>query len=133
MTRAIVVADSGAAMAQVSLVLRSVRNVEIVRYASGGSPVSRVMRAGVPDVVLVVELRRAADTLTRVSEIRTAAPGAAVVVIATDPGAGWLAEALRRGAAAVLPAGIEAPTLELVLGEVLESTTRAEPPTSLAA
>ena len=131
MTRAIVVADSGAAMARLSLVLRSVRNVEIVRYASGGSPVSRVMRAGIPDVVLVVELRRPADTLTRVSEIRTAAPDSAVVVIATDPGAGWLAEALRRGAAAVLPAGVEATTLELVLREVLESTTRA--PTSLAA
>lgn len=133
MTRAIVVADSGAAMARLSLVLRSVRNVEIVRYASGGSPVSRVMRAGVPDVVLVVELHRPADTLTRVAEIRTAAPDAAVVVIATDPAAGWLAEALRRGAAAVLPAGVEAPTLELVLRDVLESTARAEAPTSLAA
>jgi DNA-binding NarL/FixJ family response regulator len=133
MTRAVVVADSGPAMAALSLALNELGHVEIVRFASGGSPVTRVVGRAEPDLVLIHELRRPADTLALVTETRSAAPGAAVIVIAADPGARWLAEALLRGAAAVLPAGIAPRTLDLVLQDVLAGAQRAEPATSLAA
>jgi DNA-binding NarL/FixJ family response regulator len=59
------------------------------------------------------------NALARLAEIRRAAPDADVVVLSSSPGAGWLADALRAEASAVLPGNLEPHTLGVVLREVL--------------
>jgi DNA-binding NarL/FixJ family response regulator len=133
MTRAIVVADSGPAMAALTQALRRMPDVEIVRYASGRNSIGPLVRGSLPDLVLIDEMRWRADALARLAEARAAAPAAAVVVLAAEQDAVWLADALRAGAAAVLPGGVDAATLELVLREVLVTDPQVKPSTSLAA
>ena len=55
--------------------------------------------------------------------MRRAAPEAKVVVLSSSPEAGWLADALRAKASAVLPGRLEPQTLGLVLREVLAEPT----------
>jgi DNA-binding NarL/FixJ family response regulator len=133
MTRALIVADSGPAMAALTQALRRMPEVDIVRYASGRNPISLITRASAPDLVLIDEMHWRDAALARLAEARREAPGAAVVVLAAEPDAVWLADALRAGAAAVLPGGVEAATLELVLREVLVTDPQVHSRTSLAA
>jgi DNA-binding NarL/FixJ family response regulator len=133
MTRALIVADSGPAMAELTQALRRMPEVEIVRYASGRSSITRIARASAPNLVLIDEMHWRDDALARIAEVRREAPGAAIVVLAAGPDTGWLADALRAGAAAVLPGAVDAATLELVLREVLVTDPQVHPGTSLAA
>ena len=133
MTRVLIVADSGPAMAAMTQSLRRMPEVEIVRYASGHSSISLIARASAPDLVLIDEMHWRDAALARLAEARREAPAAAVVVLAAEPHAAWLADALRAGAAAVLPGGVEAATLELVLREVLMTDSQVHSRTSLAA
>lgn len=133
MTRALIVADSGPAMAELTQALRRIPEVEIVRYASGRNSITLIARASAPDLVLIDEMGWRDDALARLAEARREAPGAAIVVLAAEPDAGWLADALRAGAAAVLPGAHDAATLELVLREVLATDPQVHPGTSLAA
>jgi two-component system, NarL family, response regulator DesR len=121
MIRTIVIADTGAAMARVTDSLNEAGNVELVRYAGGRCHVDALVRAHRPDLVIIAEVRRPCLALARIAEARRAAPGCAVIVLAAWSKAGWLAEALRVGAAAVLPADVSARTLHLVIGEVLDA------------
>jgi DNA-binding NarL/FixJ family response regulator len=133
MTRALIVADSGPAMSALTQSLRRMPDVEIVRYASGQSSISLIARASAPDLVLLDEMHWRDAALARLAEARREAPGAAVVVLAAEPDAAWLADALRAGAAAVLPGGVDPATLELVLREVLVTDPQVHSRTSLAA
>jgi DNA-binding NarL/FixJ family response regulator len=133
MTRALIVADSGPAMAELTQALRRMPEVEIVRYASGRNSITLIARASAPDLVLIDEMHWRDDVLARIAEARREAPGAAIVVLAADPDTGWLADALRAGAAAVLPGAVDPATLELVLREVLVTEPQVHPGTSLAA
>ncbi|HYM58051.1 MAG TPA: hypothetical protein VES79_08810 [Solirubrobacteraceae bacterium] len=120
MIRTIVIADTGAAMAQVTELLNEGGNVELVRYAGGRCDVEALVRAHRPDLVIIDEVRPRL-ALARIAEARRAAPGCAVIALAAWSTAGWLAEALRVGAAAVLPADVSAGTLHVVIGEVLDA------------
>jgi DNA-binding NarL/FixJ family response regulator len=132
MTRVMIVADSGPAMAALTRSLRRMPDLEIVRYASGASSIAALVRTSVPDLVLIDELHWRNDALARLAETRREAPAAAVVVLAAESDSSWLADALRGGAAAVVPGAVDAATLELVLREVLVPAPQANP-TSLAA
>jgi DNA-binding NarL/FixJ family response regulator len=133
MTRTIIVADSGPAMAALTRALRRMPDLDIVRYASGRSTIGPLVRASAPELVLIDEMHWRADALARLAEARLAAPDAAVVVLAAEPDESWLADALRAGAAAVLPPSVDPATLELVLREVLVTDPLVQPGTSLAA
>jgi two-component system response regulator AtoC len=133
MTRAMIVADSGHAMAALTQALRRMPDLEIVRYASGHHTIAPLVRASSPELVLIDEMHWSVDALARLAEARREAPGAAIVVLAAEPDAGWLADALRAGAAAVLPGAVDPATLELVLREVLVTQPQIHPMTSQAA
>jgi two-component system response regulator DesR len=120
MIRTIVIADTGAAMARVTDSLNEGGNVELVRYAGGRCHVDALVRTHMPDLVIIDEVRPCL-ALARIADARRAAPGCAVIVLAAWSTAGWLAEALRVGAAAVLPADVSARTLHMVIGEVLDA------------
>jgi DNA-binding NarL/FixJ family response regulator len=116
--RAIVIADSGPVLAALTRALLAVDGVEIARHASGRSSVHALVRGFAPDLVLIDEMHWAPRALARVAEVRSAAPAAAIVVVAHLEGA-WLADALRMGAAAVMPASADPETFNQILTEVV--------------
>jgi DNA-binding NarL/FixJ family response regulator len=119
MTTAVIVADRGSEMARLTESVRLLREMEIVRHASGRAPLARLIAAHRPAVVVIGEMSPRSRTLDRISEVRGAAREATVVVVAGDAGSRWLADALRAGATAVLPGGLGTNALAAVLQEVI--------------
>jgi chemotaxis response regulator CheB len=125
MTRVVVVADSGAVMADLTNAVSAVAGAYIVRHGSGRVPLDRLVARVDPDVVVIGDLQRSSEALARLAEVRRAAPAAKVVMLSSDPGASWLADALRADAAAVLPGGVQPGALALVLQEVIAAAAPA--------
>jgi DNA-binding NarL/FixJ family response regulator len=135
MIRVLVVADSGSAMAAITASLSGILEVDIVGYANGGTHVAPIVRAASPDIVLVDEMHWPPLALARIDEACSAGAGVHVVGLAESPDAGWVLDALRAGAATVVPRGLDAATLATVLRDVLRdgAPRRATPPTERSA
>jgi DNA-binding NarL/FixJ family response regulator len=114
----VIVADSGAALRRLSELVNALPDVDILRHLSGGAPVGATVAAAAPDVVVLDELRWPGMTVRRIAEMSELSR-ARVIVCASQLEAGWLADALRSGASAVIPRSADAATLRIVLGEVL--------------
>jgi DNA-binding NarL/FixJ family response regulator len=113
------VADSGTAMEAMTRSVSALASVDIVRHCHGHAPIAPALARCMPDLVLVDEMGWPKLALQRIREIRTTLPHALIVVRAERPDAGWLADALRAGASAVVPATAGPETLGLVLAEVV--------------
>ena len=113
------VADSGTAMEEMTRSVSTLSRVNIVRHCHGRAPIGRALARFAPDLVLVDEMHWPRLALQRIEEIRETLPHARIVVRAERPDAGWLADALRAGASAVVPATAGPETLGLVLAEVV--------------
>ena len=120
MTRAIIVADSGPVLASLTQLLAAFDRIELVRHTSGRANVEPQMRGFAPELVLIDDMGLPARALARVGEVRRGAPRAAIVVIADHMESAWLGQALRLGAAAVMPAGVDETTFRSVISDVLE-------------
>jgi DNA-binding NarL/FixJ family response regulator len=118
----VIVADSGAALQRLSELMNALPDVDILRHLSGGAPVGATVAAAAPDVVVLDELRWPGMTVRRIAEMSELSR-ARVIVCASQLEAGWLADALRAGASAVIPRSADAATLRVVLGEVLRGDT----------
>ena len=119
MTRVVVVADSGPVLASLTAAVGTVPGAYIIRHGSSAGPLEQLVAPLAPDLVVIGDLLFPEHALARLAEVRRAAPGAQVVVCSSEPEAGWLADALRAEASAVLPGNLEPITLGLVLREVL--------------
>ena len=119
MTRVVVVADSGPALASLTAAVGTIPGAYVVRHGSSANRLDRLIAPLAPDLVVIGDLMVPEDALARLAEVRAAAPAAQVVVLSSSPEAGWLADALRAHAAAVLPGSLEPQTLGVVLREVL--------------
>jgi DNA-binding NarL/FixJ family response regulator len=126
------IADSGPALEAMTRSLAALPGVDIVRHCHGHTPIGASLKRCAPDLVLLDEMHWPRLALQRLDEIHEALPQARVVVRAARPDAGWLADALRAGASAVVPATAGPETLGLVLQEVL-SDRRESQPSPLAA
>jgi DNA-binding NarL/FixJ family response regulator len=133
MNTVVIVADRGSEMARLTASVGALDHHEIVRHASGRSPLTRLIAAHAPAVVVIAEMSPRRRTLDRISEVRSAAPEATVVVVAGDVGSRWLADALRAGATAVLPGGLSTTALSAVLHEVIASNPGDATKVALAA
>lgn len=122
--RAIIIADSGSGLASLTQLLTGLDRVELVRHASGRTNVEPQIRGSAPELVLIDDMGVPTLTLARVREVRRAAPDAAIVVMAERMESAWLGQALRLGAAAVMPAGTAQTTFRKVIADVLEPTAR---------
>ena len=125
MTRVLLAADSGATMACLTDAVATVKGSHIVRYGNSRTRLDRILSASRPDLVVLADLRSSQGALARLAEVRRTLPCAKTVVLSFSADAGWLAEALRAEAAAVVPGRLEARTLGTVLQEVLEERDRA--------
>lgn len=115
--RAMVIADSGAALAAITRALQDV-DAGAVRHASGRTCVEALAHGFAPDLVLIDEMGWPPMALARIAEVRRGAPNASIVVLARRLEGGWLAEALRLGAAAVMPAAADSQTFRQIIAEV---------------
>ena len=114
------IADSGPALEAMTRSLASLPGVNIVRHCHGHARIGAGLKRCAPDLILLDEMHWPRLALQRLDEIRDAAPARTrVVVRAARPDAGWLADALRAGASAVVPATAGAETLGVVLKEVV--------------
>ena len=113
------VADSGPAMEAMTRSVSTLAHVDIVRHCHGHAPIAPALARCAPDLVLVDEMGWPRLAMQRIEEIRATLPHARIVVRAERPEAGWLADALRAGASAVVPATAGPETLGLVLAEVV--------------
>jgi DNA-binding NarL/FixJ family response regulator len=120
MTRVLLAADSGATMVCLTDAVATVRGSEIVRYGNSRTRLDRILGATRPDLVVLADLRTEEGALARLAEVRGTLPRAKVVVLSSSAEAGWLADALRADAAAVVPGRLEPRTLGIVLREVLD-------------
>jgi DNA-binding NarL/FixJ family response regulator len=128
------VADSGAAMEAMTRSVSTLAQVNIVRHCHGQAPIGRALTRFAPDLVLVDEMHWPRLAMQRIQEIRETLPQARIVVRAERPEAGWLADALRAGASAVVPATAGPETLGVVLAEVVGQRPLDVPePAALAA
>jgi DNA-binding NarL/FixJ family response regulator len=119
MTRVVVVADSGPVLASLTAAVGTVPGAYIIRHGSSAGPLEQLVAPLAPDLVVIGDLLYPELALARLAEVRRAAPAAHVVVCSSEPEAGWLADALRAEASAVLPGNLEPATLGVVLREVL--------------
>jgi DNA-binding NarL/FixJ family response regulator len=129
------VADSGTAMEAMTRSVSTLPQVKIVRHCHGRAPIAAALTRFAPDLVLVDEMGWPRLALRRIEEIRATLPQARIVVRAERPEGGWLADALRAGASAVVPATAGPETLGLVLAEVVSERDvdlRANPATVAA-
>jgi DNA-binding NarL/FixJ family response regulator len=127
------IADSGAALEAMTSSLASLPGVNIVRHCHGHARVGAGLVRCAPDLVLLDEMHWPRLALQRLAEIHAIVPSARVIVRAARPDAGWLADALRAGACAVVPATAGPETLGVVLQEVVAERMDAPQPTRLAA
>ena len=121
------IADSGPALEAMTSSLASVPGVNIVRHCHGHARVGAGLQRCAPDLVLLDEMHWPRLALQRLDEIHELLPQARVVVRAARPDAGWLADALRAGASAVVPATAGPGTLRLVLQEVIADRSESNP------
>jgi DNA-binding NarL/FixJ family response regulator len=122
MTRVVIAAGSGPGLANLTTAVASVPGAYIVRHLSSAGPLERLVASLAPDLVILGDLFVPHHALARLAEVQRAAPAAKVVVISSRPEAGWLADALRAHASAVLPGNLEPHTLAVVLREVLAAS-----------
>ena len=113
------VADSGAAMEAMTRSVSTLAHVDIVRHCHGHAPIAPALTRCAPDLCLVDEMGWPRLAMQRIEEIRATLPQARIIVRAARPESAWLADALRGGASAVVPATAGPETLGLVLAEVV--------------
>ena len=121
------IADSGPALEAMTRGLAALPGVDIVRHCHGHTPIGPGLKRCAPDLVLLDEMHWPRLALQRLDEIHEVLPQARVVVRAARPDAGWLADALRAGASAVVPATAGPETLGLILQEVLSDQSESHP------
>jgi DNA-binding NarL/FixJ family response regulator len=107
--------------------LSALPGVDIVRHCHGRTRIGAGLKRCAPDLVLLDEMHWPRLALQRLDEIHELLPGARVVVRAARPDAGWLADALRAGASAVVPATAGPETLGLILQEVVSDRSEFHP------
>lgn len=127
------IADSGPALEAMTSSLASLPGVNIVRHCHGHARIGAGLVRCAPDLVLLDEMHWPRLALQRLAELHEVLPSARVIVRAARPDAGWLADALRGGACAVVPATAGAETLGVVLREVVAEHTNEPRPIRLAA
>jgi DNA-binding NarL/FixJ family response regulator len=118
MTSAVIITDDAADLARLTTSVAALPDIDVVRLTSGRTSVGRLMAVHQPSLVVIDEMEPQRLALERLAEIRATAPRAAVVVLA-PAGSRWLGEALRAGAAAVVPGAPNAQALTAVLRDAL--------------
>ena len=118
MIRVMIIANDGARMASLTATVAELPGFEIVRHASGRTPLRALAAAVHPDLAVIYDMD-GRGLVDRIREVRESSPATAVAVLTERLEAGWLANALFAGATAIAPAAAGSSTLHRVLDEAL--------------
>ena len=114
----VVIADDRSIVSRVRLAARYAAGVRVVATLDGREPVGLGLAVLEADVVLVDEMCQRLNTLARLREVGGAAPGAAVLLLASNHDPHAVRDAFAAGAHAVLRRDVRAPALGALIGEV---------------
>jgi DNA-binding NarL/FixJ family response regulator len=116
--RVVIVADHPLTAEAIRRGLRHAPACEVIGYVDGRrSDLSPLTEAG-PNVVLIDEAETLNGTITRVREVRAAAPEAKLILLASDMDSFWLTEAAAAGIDAALAKNVHLESLGLLVREV---------------
>jgi DNA-binding NarL/FixJ family response regulator len=118
----VIVAEEGFAAEVIRRSFRNASGVQVAGYVDGRQPCGMAVANARPDVVIVDEMASSASAISRITEIRAAAPSAKIVVLCSEPGADWLIEAARAGAHASIAKTVQPCTLALLVREIWAGT-----------
>jgi DNA-binding NarL/FixJ family response regulator len=121
-SRVLVLADQSGIVYALRRMLRQTTGFTLVGYTSGRAPVGPVVEQSRPDVVIVDDLGSPTAAVARIGEARSAAPSAKIVLLVPDPTEGWIEDAVRAGAHAVLSKSIEPVSAATLLREIVRGT-----------
>jgi DNA-binding NarL/FixJ family response regulator len=103
-------------------VLRQTPGFTLVGYVSGHAPIGAIVADARADLVLVDDLGAPMDAVKRIGEVREAVPTAKVVLLVPDTAMGWIEDAVRAGAHAVLSKTIDPVCAGTLLREIVRGT-----------
>jgi len=118
----VIVTDNGFAAEAIRRSFRGASGVRVAGYVDGRGPVGAAVAEALPDIVLIDEMTWSANAVARIAEVRRAVPAAKIIVLAAEPGAPWLAEAVRAGAHAAIAKTVQPTTLGLLVREIWAGT-----------
>jgi DNA-binding NarL/FixJ family response regulator len=116
--RVVIVADHPLAAETIRRELRHAAAFPVLGYVDGRKPCTAAVTEVAPEVVVVDEMADSAATLSRIREVRSAAPAAKVVVLTVHMEPGWLAEASAAGADAAISRSLKPGALGALIREV---------------
>jgi DNA-binding NarL/FixJ family response regulator len=117
--RTVIVAESRAAADAVRQGLRFASGISVVGYADGRTECAASVAVATPDLILVGDLGAAADTLTRIEQLRTALPTAKLVLFTSDMSAEALHHATVAGIDAAIATSVGASGLGPLLRQIV--------------
>ena len=118
----VIIADRPAVVRSLRVALRSAVGFQVADVVDGRGPCRGTLRMHAPDVVLVDELCQRANVLTRLREVRTELPDAAIVLLSTGMDRPALDAAFAAGADAVMSRRVKGAAFGTVLREVVHGT-----------
>ena len=118
----VIVTDNGFAAEAIRRSFRNTSGVRVAGFVDGRRACGTAVAEAQPDVVIVDEMTWAATALTRISEIRSAAPSAKIIALISRPGADWVDDAVRAGAHAAIAKTVQPGTLALLVREIWAGT-----------
>ena len=118
----VIVADHGFAAEAIRRSFRNTSGVRVAGFVDGRRPCGAAVAEAQPDVVIVDEMPWPATALSRISEIRSAAPSAKIIVLISQPGADWVDDAVRAGVHAAIAKTVHPGTLALLAREIWAGT-----------
>jgi DNA-binding NarL/FixJ family response regulator len=120
--RVLVVANHPGIVYAFRRVLRQTPGFNLVGYVAGHAPVGAIVADARADVVLVDDLGTPTEAVKRISEVHEVAPSAKVVLLVPDTGMGWIEDAVRAGAHAVLSKTLDPVCAGTLLREIVRGT-----------
>ena len=82
----VIVTDNGFAAEAIRRSFRNTSGVRVAGFVDGRRACGTAVAEAQPDVVIVDEMSWPATALSRISEIRSAAPSAKIIVLISQPG-----------------------------------------------
>jgi DNA-binding NarL/FixJ family response regulator len=130
--RVLIVTESPLAAEALRHVLRHAPNSRVIGYVNARGACGPAVADLAPDVVVFDEMASQAHTLTRIREIRGAAPQAKLMLLTANMDADWLANAAASGVDAAVsrtasPAAVGVLVREVAAGNVFHTFASAAP------
>jgi DNA-binding NarL/FixJ family response regulator len=118
----VIVTDNGFAAEAIRRSFRNTSGVRVAGYVDGRRACGAAVAEAQPDIVIVDEMTWATAAVERIAEVHAALPSAKIVVLTSQPGASWVADAARAGAHASIAKTVEPAVLGVLVREIWAGT-----------